>query len=91
MSTDARRQVCVAVDDADLAEAVARALHLSASLPQKDLYVSVNDGHVTLRGEVAWEYQRAAAGTVTRWLNGVTGVSNLIAVRSRAPRKVELN
>ena len=29
MSTDARRQVCVAVDDADLAEAVARALHLS--------------------------------------------------------------
>ena len=92
MRADAKRQLFTDThaEDADVAEAVARALHLSACLPQKTIFVSVDNGHVTLRGEVTWEYQRAAATSVTRWLTGVSSVSNLLAVRSHAAHKMSM-
>jgi osmotically-inducible protein OsmY len=40
----------------------------------------VENGWVSLQGEVDWEYQRRAAETAVRDLMGVTGVSNLIKI-----------
>ena len=67
--------------DADIACAAAKALNLSTYLPKNSLQVMVERGHVTLSGEVEWEYQRDAATTVVRWLAGVTDVTNNTIVK----------
>ena len=79
--------------DADIAVAVAHALRLSACLPGNSVHGAVNNGHVTLWGEVDLEHERDAATAVTRWLTGVTGVTNLTRVTLRdrpedAPRRL---
>jgi osmotically-inducible protein OsmY len=40
----------------------------------------VQGGWLTLTGEVLWQYQREVAAEVVRYLPGVTGVSNQIAI-----------
>ncbi|MEU7905724.1 BON domain-containing protein [Actinoplanes sp. NPDC049118] len=69
--------------DVDLAQSVARALELDSLVPDDMVKVSVSGGWVTLRGEVAWDYERQEAQRVVRNLTGVKGVSNLITVRPR--------
>lgn len=44
--------------------------------------VDVNNGWVTLSGELAWNYQRDAAKTAATNLIGVKGVTNLITIKS---------
>jgi osmotically-inducible protein OsmY len=67
--------------DVNLARSVARALEMDSLVPDEMVKVSVSGGWVTLRGEVAWDYQRREAQRVVRTLTGVKGVSNLITVR----------
>jgi osmotically-inducible protein OsmY len=69
--------------DVDLAQSVARVLEVDSLVPDDMVKVSVSGGWVTLRGEVAWDYQRREAQRVVRNLTGVKGVSNLITVRPR--------
>ena len=80
--------------DEDIAMAVVRALERDASLSTDKLDVTVSDGWVTLKGEVEWQFQKQDAEQVVRRIQGVKGVSNLIAVRPRATpqdlkRKIE--
>jgi osmotically-inducible protein OsmY len=70
--------------DTDIAQAAVRALEWDAFVPVEKLDVTVSKGWVTLRGEVEWQYQKADAERVTRRIQGVKGVSNLIVVKSRA-------
>jgi osmotically-inducible protein OsmY len=67
--------------DADVAAAAVRALEMDASVPIDKLDITVSKGWVTLRGEVAWQYQREEAYKVVHNLAGVKGVTNLIVVR----------
>ena len=67
--------------DADIAGSAKNALHWTASLTKDGVKVMVENGWVTLSGEVDWEFQRQAAAKGVRYLTGVTGVSNQIAVR----------
>jgi osmotically-inducible protein OsmY len=69
--------------DVDLAQSVVRVLEMDSLVPDDMVKVSVSGGWVTLRGEVAWDYQRREAQRVVRNLTGVKGVSNLITVRPR--------
>jgi osmotically-inducible protein OsmY len=69
--------------DADIAAAAVRALEWNTLVPDDQIKVTVSNGWVTLRGEVAWEYQRREAERVVRNLPGVVGVSNLVVVKSR--------
>jgi osmotically-inducible protein OsmY len=69
--------------DAEIAQAVVRALELDAFLDIDKLDVTVSKGWVTLKGEVEWQYQRQDAERVVRRLQGVKGVSNLIAIKAR--------
>jgi len=66
--------------DADLAKAVADALRWDVEVPHDKIKASVRDGWVTLEGTVDWQYQRAAADGAVRYLVGVKGVTNQIAV-----------
>ncbi|HMD90798.1 MAG TPA: BON domain-containing protein [Anaerolineaceae bacterium] len=69
-------------DDTDIARAAANALEWDVALP-KDVKVTVEDGWVTLKGEVEWQYQKTAAENAVRRLTGVKGVTNVITVKPR--------
>jgi osmotically-inducible protein OsmY len=44
----------------------------------------VENGWISLEGEVEWQYQRQAAATAVRRIQGVKGVSNTILLKPRA-------
>jgi len=67
--------------DTDIARAVATALEENPSVPTDRVKVRVEEGRVTLEGEVDWHYQRREAEESTRRVAGVKSVINLITVR----------
>lgn len=69
--------------DADIAEAAVNALKWNTMVPSDKVKVVVENGWVTLRGEVDWHYQRESAREAVEHLTGVRGVSNLITVKPR--------
>lgn len=73
--------------DAQIAEGALKALDLNISVPFDQIDLAVSDGIVTLKGEVAWEYQRKAALSCVRELAGVRGVVNQIKLAPRATPK----
>jgi osmotically-inducible protein OsmY len=68
--------------DFDIARAAANALEWNTSVPPT-VKATVENGHITLHGEVEWEYQREAAERAVRSLMGVRGVTNLITVKPK--------
>jgi osmotically-inducible protein OsmY len=76
--------------DADIAMAVECALDWNALVPDDKIQPLVENGWITLAGEVEWGYQRSAAESAVRDLMGVTGVSNLVKVKPKvSPADVE--
>lgn len=69
--------------DPEIARAAVDALKWNIGVPHDRVKVRVEDGWVTLEGDVDWYYQREAADRAVRSLTGVKGVTNLITVRSR--------
>ncbi|HLG57498.1 MAG TPA: BON domain-containing protein [Vicinamibacterales bacterium] len=69
--------------DTEVAQAVVSALQWNTAVPEDKISVSVSNGWVTLKGQVDWEYHRAAAENTVRYLIGVRGVTNTIAVLPR--------
>lgn len=67
--------------DTDVAHAAADAIAWDSLLP-RSIQATVQDGRVTLRGEVDWQYQRAEAEKVVRRIIGVRSVTNLIALKA---------
>jgi osmotically-inducible protein OsmY len=70
-------------NDTDIAKAAADTLERNVLLPADSIKVRVQNGFVTLSGEVNWDYQRRAAERSIRDLNGVRGITNLITIRPR--------
>ncbi len=73
--------------DSDIAQAAATALQLNSLVPDEKIQVLVENGRVTLTGEVDWSYQLASAEQCVRPLAGVSGLSNRITIKSRASSK----
>lgn len=69
--------------DSDIAKAALAALAWHAWVPHERIQVQVDDGWVTLDGDVDWHHQLASAEQCVRPLTGVRGISNRIIVRSR--------
>ena len=67
-------------NDPDIAKAAASALEWDIEVPD-GLHVMVENGWVTLKGQVEWQFQKRAAERAVRNLIGVRGVTNLIAVK----------
>jgi osmotically-inducible protein OsmY len=74
--------------DADIARSAETALEWMTRPAKHNVQVMVENGWVTLLGEVDWQYQRQAAADGIRNLLGVTGVSNQIAIKPRASTDV---
>ena len=66
--------------DAEIAEAAVNSLKLHVWVPN-DIQATVTQGWVTLKGHVAWEYQRNAAQAAVCYLPGVKGVANDITLK----------
>jgi len=66
--------------DTDIAEAASNVLSWTTALPANTVKVMVEGGWITLSGRVDWQFQRQAAADSVRYLGGVTGISNLIAI-----------
>jgi len=72
--------------DADIARAAENVLQWTALLPLNGVKVMAENGWVTLSGEVEWDYQRQSATRAVRYLMGVTGVSDQIALKPEVSR-----
>lgn len=67
--------------DTDIARAVLRALEWDIAVPQERIQVRVERGWVTLEGEVALQFHRAAAENAVRRMSGIRGVTNQISLQ----------
>jgi osmotically-inducible protein OsmY len=68
-------------DDTDIARAIAHVLEWNVQVPEGKVHARVQDGWVTLEGEVEYEYQRHAVERSIRQVRGVVGVTDTITVR----------
>lgn len=73
--------------DSEIAHAAISALNLNSLVPEGKVRVEVEDGWVTLNGQMDWAYQKASAEQCLRALIGVKGVFNHIAIKPRASSK----
>ena len=69
--------------DAEIAALAATSLKSHVWVPT-DIQATVENGWVTLRGVVNWEFQQRAATDSVRFLAGVKGVSNNITLKPTA-------
>jgi len=69
-------------DDSDIARAIAHILEWNVQIPEGKVHARVQNGLVTLDGEVEHEYQRREVERMVRHVRGVTGVVNSITVTS---------
>jgi osmotically-inducible protein OsmY len=80
--------------DPEIARDAVAALKLELPSSADHIQVVVEDGWITLEGEVEWHYQRERAQQAVRKIKGVKAVSNLIQLKpvmtpSDVKRKIE--
>jgi osmotically-inducible protein OsmY len=73
--------------DDEIAGRALSVLRWNAVVPYEAVQIKVQDGWVTLLGEVEWQFQRVAAESGIRRLSGVAGVVNQITLKSRVEAK----
>jgi osmotically-inducible protein OsmY len=73
--------------DMEIAKAVADALAWHSLIPEDRVQAAVEDGWVTLTGEVDWGFQQASAEQCVQPLVGVRGLTNRISVKARPNAK----
>jgi osmotically-inducible protein OsmY len=66
--------------DDEIGRAISYALFWDPCVPAS-VCASVENGNVSLGGEVAWNYQRRQAEQIVQWTPGVRRITNTIAVR----------
>ena len=76
-------------DDGDIAAEIVNAFKWNWEIPSDKVRVKVENGWVTLEGELEWNFQSAAAMKAVRNLTGVTGVVNSIRIKSRTDDAIE--
>jgi osmotically-inducible protein OsmY len=68
--------------DTELARQVVNALAWDIEVPHEKIKARVENGWVTLEGEVDWQFQRNAAERDVRYLTGIGGVSNMLQLKA---------
>jgi osmotically-inducible protein OsmY len=72
-------------DDEQMAAAAVHALQWDAKVPDTEITVSVEDGHIRAEGTVERRYQKLAVDRVLRHLRGARGLTNNIQVIPKLP------
>lgn len=76
-------------NDAEIATEVLNGLSANWSVPNDKVTVKVENGWVTLEGDLHWNYQREAAKNAVNYLTGVKGVTNNIKIKSESEDAIE--
>jgi osmotically-inducible protein OsmY len=67
--------------DADILRAVLNSLKWNTTIRNGQITITVEDGNVTLEGEVEWEYQRVQAKSAIEKMAAVRSVANVITIK----------
>ena len=67
--------------DKDIAKSATDVLDWNILVPSNRVKVMVQDGWITLSGDVGWYYQKQHAEDIVRHLIGVVGVTNSITIK----------
>jgi osmotically-inducible protein OsmY len=70
--------------DTDIARAAENALLWHSVVPPDAVRVTVDQGWITLQGELDWDYQRKSVEQAVRNLVGVVGISDEIKLKQKA-------
>jgi len=73
----------------EIANEVLTSLKSNWLIPKDKVSVKVEDGWVTLDGELPWNYQKEAAKSSVNYLMGVKGVTNKINIKSESHDEIE--
>ena len=76
-------------DDNEIATEILNALKWNWEVPNDSVKVKVENGWVSLSGQLPWNYQKDAAQKAVNKLDGVKGVSNDIRIRSESSDAIE--
>ena len=76
-------------NDSEIATSAEHALRWNTLIPEKSIRLTVDQGVVSLEGEVEWDFQRRAAVSAVRPLLGVTEVRSEITLRAK-PQTADL-
>ena len=71
-------------DDSDIATAIAHVLEYNVQIPEGRVHARVQNGWVTLEGEVDYEYQRREVERMVRQVHGVIDVIDTITIKPAA-------
>ena len=71
--------------DKDIAQSATKVLDWNLWVPSDRVKVKVQDGRITLSGDVDWYYQKERAEDAVRHLVGVSGVINSITIKPPVP------
>lgn len=80
---DVRPEGPTGVDDDEIAGRAVNRLAWDAMVPDDRIQVRVEDGRVTLTGEVDWQFQREAAERAVRSLPGILGFNDQVRLKHR--------
>jgi osmotically-inducible protein OsmY len=77
-------------NDTDIARAAADAIEANPLVPPSQIHITVDNGRVTMTGEVRWQFERKAALDSVRYLAGVQDVNNHIVIQQMTASTSEI-
>lgn len=75
--------------DHEIASEAVKALTVNWLIPKEKITVKVENGWVTLDGELPWNYQKDAAKDIAYYLDGVKGITNNIKIKPETHDSIE--
>lgn len=75
--------------DAEVATEVLNAFKSNYTIPDNNIKIKVEDGCVTLEGELPWHYQKEEAARAVKHLTGVKGVISNIKIKSETDDPIQ--
>jgi osmotically-inducible protein OsmY len=73
----------------EIANEALTALNSNWSVPKDKVTVKVENGWVSLEGELPWNYQKEAANSAVNYLAGVRGITNNIKIKAETHDSIE--
>lgn len=73
--------------DTEIARMITDSLRYNSAVNEDKIKIKVDNGWVTMEGEVDWEYQKEAVRTSIKNISGVKGMANLIRIKAAVTAK----
>ena len=73
--------------DTEIAREIGEALKYNSAVKEDKIKIKVDNGWVTLEGQVNWEYEKIAVRTAVKNIAGIKGMANLIRIKPTATSK----